>query len=70
MAKLRGLSQLDGVAQAALGARDDLTASELLEAFAERLEALNPLLRAVPVVDVERARGEGTARSAEPVNAK
>ncbi len=56
MVKLRGLSQVDGVAQAALVARGELTASELLEAFAERLEALNPLLRAVPVVDIERAR--------------
>ncbi|WP_242342411.1 amidase [Anaeromyxobacter terrae] len=56
MAKLRGLSLLDGAGQAALVARGELTASELLEAFAERIEALNPLLRAVTAVDLERAR--------------
>ncbi|WP_242352312.1 MULTISPECIES: amidase family protein [Anaeromyxobacter] len=56
MAKFRGLSRLDGVGQAALVARGELTASDLLDAFAERLEALNALLRVVPAVDLERAR--------------
>lgn len=57
MAKLHGdLSRLDAVAQAELVARGEVQASELLDACAERLEALDPLLRAVPVVDLERAR--------------
>ena len=51
MEKLGGLARLDGVAQAELVARGELSAAELLEACAERLEALDPLLNAVPVVD-------------------
>src|SRR5688500_3672119 len=56
MAKLGGLARLDGVAQAEVVARGELSAAELLEGFAERLEALNPLQNAVPTVDLERAR--------------
>jgi amidase len=56
MAKLGGIARLDGVAQAELVARGELSAAELLEACAERLELLNPLLNAVPTVDLERAR--------------
>lgn len=56
MASLRSLARLDGVAQAELVARGELSAAELLEACAERIEALNPLLRAIPALDLERAR--------------
>lgn len=56
MANLRSLARLDGVAQAELVARGELSAAELLEACAERIEALNPLLRAIPTMDFERAR--------------
>jgi amidase len=56
MANLRGLARLDGAAQADLVARGEVKRSELLDAFAERLEALEPLLRAVPTADLERAR--------------
>ena len=50
------LARLDGTAQAELVARGELSTSDLLEACAARLEALNPLLRALPTVDLERAR--------------
>src|SRR4051794_4909197 len=56
MSKLRSLARLDGVAQAELVARGELQESELLEACAERVEALNPLLNAIPTLDLERAR--------------
>ena len=56
MEKLGGLARLDGVAQAELVARGELSADELLEACAERIAALDPLLNAIPVVDFERAR--------------
>lgn len=59
MRSLRALARLDGVAQAELVARGELGSSELLDAFAERYEALNPLLRAIPTVDLERARAAG-----------
>jgi amidase len=41
------LARLDGVAQAELCARGEISAEELLEACWERIDALNPLLRAV-----------------------
>jgi amidase len=56
MARLGGLARLDGVAQAELVARGEVSAAELLEACAERIEALNPLLNAIPALDLERAR--------------
>ncbi len=59
MGNLRALARLDGVAQAEIVARGEAQASELLDAFAERCEALNPLLRAIPTLDLERARAAG-----------
>ena len=56
MAKLGGLSRLDGVAQAQLVEKGEVSAAELLEACAERLEALEPLLHTVVTLDLERAR--------------
>ncbi|NMO17874.1 amidase [Pyxidicoccus fallax] len=56
MANLRFLSRLDGVAQAELVARGELSAAEVLAACAERIEAMNPLIRAIPTLDLERAR--------------
>ncbi|MGA9521269.1 MAG: amidase family protein [Myxococcaceae bacterium] len=61
MAKLGGLARVDGVAQAELVARGELSAAELLESCAERIEALNPLLNAIPVLDLDRARAKATA---------
>ncbi len=61
MAKLAALSRLDGVAQAELVARGEVSATELLEACTERMEALNPLLNAAPVLDFERARERAPA---------
>jgi amidase len=56
MANLRSLARLDGVAQAELVARGEVSPAELLQACAERVEALNPLIRAIPTLDLERAR--------------
>lgn len=50
------LARLDGVAQAQLVARGELSAAELLDACAERIEAMNPLIRAVTSLDPGRAR--------------
>lgn len=55
------LARLDGVAQAELVARGELTRGELLDACAARIEAMNPLIRALPTVDVERARSAPAA---------
>ncbi|QDE81941.1 amidase family protein [Myxococcus xanthus] len=56
MAKLAALARLDGVAQAELVAKGEVSAEELLDACVERMAALNPLLNAAPVLDFERAR--------------
>lgn len=56
MAHLRELARLDGVAQAELVARGELPATALLDACAERIAALNPLIGAIPTLDRERAR--------------
>jgi amidase len=61
VANLRGLARLDGVAQAELVARGEVKRAELLDAFAERIEALGPLLHAVTTVDLERARAAPVA---------
>jgi amidase len=50
------LARLDGVAQAELVARGELTPLDLLEGCRQRLELLNPLLRAVVSHDFEAAR--------------
>ncbi len=57
MRSLASLARLDGVAQAGLVASGELQATELVEACAERIEALEPLLHAIPTLDLERARG-------------
>jgi amidase len=56
MALAQELARLDGVAQAELVARGEVTAAELLEACAQRYEALEPLLNTTPVLDLARAR--------------
>lgn len=56
MSHLRGLARLDGVAQAELVARGEVSAAELLEACAQRVQALDPLLRAISTLDLDRAR--------------
>lgn len=54
MTDLATLARLDGVAQAELRARGEITSEELFEAALRRIEALNPLLRAVVTVHRER----------------
>jgi amidase len=56
MKELAALARLDGVAQAELCARGEVSADELLGACLERIEALNPLLRAVVTVAGEPRR--------------
>ncbi len=56
MSKRDELARLDGVAQAKLVARGEVSAGELLESCAERIEALDPLLNAICTLDLERAR--------------
>ncbi|HEX2294920.1 MAG TPA: amidase [Actinomycetota bacterium] len=51
VASMQNLMDLDAVAQAGLVARGDVTPTELVEAAAARIEALNPRLNAV-VVDL------------------
>lgn len=58
------LARLDGVAQADLVARGELTAAELFEAALDRVDALNPLLRAV--VTIARERPEAPRDRAAP----
>lgn len=50
------LARLDGVAQAQLVACGELHASELLDACEERIAALDPILRSIVALDLERAR--------------
>jgi amidase len=50
MTDLASLARLDGVAQAELCARGELSADELFDACLARIDALNPLLRAVITV--------------------
>jgi amidase len=50
------LARLDGVAQAQLVARGELSALELLDACQQRLQAVNPVLNAVVTEDFEAAR--------------
>ncbi|MEZ4381280.1 MAG: amidase family protein [Nannocystaceae bacterium] len=56
MTQWNALARLDGVAQAELVTRGELSREELLDACAERVAALNPLLRAITALDVEGAR--------------
>jgi amidase len=54
--ELAALARLDGVAQADLCARGEVSADELFDACLARIEALNPLLRAVVTVARDRPR--------------
>ena len=49
----------DAVAQAEAIRSRSVSATELLEAHLERIERLNPTLRAFVAVDEQRARSEG-----------
>src|SRR4051794_18195805 len=48
---------MDGVDQAALVAKGDVTPAELLEAAIERMEALDPALHALTITWFDAARG-------------
>lgn len=50
------LARLDATAQAELVARGELTCAELLDAVEARIAALEPLIRAIPTLDLARAR--------------
>ena len=50
------LARIDGVGQAELVARGELSASELLEACAARVERCEPLIHAIVTLDWQRAR--------------
>jgi len=56
MTDFASFARLDGVAQAELVARGELSATELLDACAARVEAMNPIIHALPTVDLDRAR--------------
>ncbi len=56
MKELASLARLDGVAQAELCSRGEVSADELLDACMARIDALNPLLGAVVTVARERPR--------------
>ena len=57
------LSRLDAVAQAELVRSGELSAAELLDAYEQRLRAVNPLLRAVVTSDLDAARERAKAAS-------
>jgi len=59
MADLATLARLDGVAQAELCARGEVSAEELFAAALARIDALDPLLRSVVTVNRERPRRPG-----------
>lgn len=61
MQSLDFLARLDGVAQAQLVARGELSALELLDACEQRLRLVNPMLNAIVTHDFEaaRARAQG-----------
>ncbi|WP_257463105.1 amidase family protein [Archangium lipolyticum] len=56
MKELASLARLDGMAQAELCARGEISADELFDACLARIDALNPLLRAVTTAARERPR--------------
>lgn len=56
MADWTTLARLDGIGQAELCARGEVTSDELFAAAERRIEALNPLLRAVVTVHRQRQR--------------
>jgi amidase len=61
MSKMQEFARLDGVAQAELVQRGEVSAAELLDACEERMAALDPLLNTAPVLDFARARARPPA---------
>src|SRR3954451_6266234 len=55
MTDLTTLARMDAIGQAELVARKEVSAAELFDGYVARLEALNPLLRAVVTTADERA---------------
>jgi amidase len=62
MKSLAFLARLDGVAQAELVQKGELSAGDLLDACQARIEALDPLLRTIPTLDFDRARRAPSVR--------
>src|SRR4051794_869537 len=58
---LEFLAGVDGVGQAELLARGELSAAELLEACAARVERCEPLIHATVTLDFQRARAQPPA---------
>lgn len=61
---MRELAKLDAVEQAELVRRGEVQAGELVRAALERMDALNPLLRAVVTLDASSGLGHAGARPA------
>jgi amidase len=66
MHPLDHIARLDGVAQAQLVARGELSALELIDACQRRLELVNPLLRAVVATDFDAARARARSGLSGP----
>lgn len=64
MRNLASLARLDGVAQAQLVAKGELTASELLDACAARIDAIDPIVHAVVTIDRDGARTRAASMGA------
>ena len=61
------LHRLDAVAQAALVARGEVSALDLVDAAIRRIEALDPKIRAIASVDFEAARARAAQRPEGPL---
>jgi amidase len=70
MENLAPLARLDAIAQAELCARGEVSAAELFEAALARIDALNPLLRAVVTVAREPAVTKAGPLSGVPFSRK
>lgn len=66
MSSLDFLARLDGVAQAQLVARGELSSLDLLDACRQRLQCVNPILNAVVTQDFEAARARAQGGLAGP----
>lgn len=66
MRELDAVARLDATAQAALVAKKEVTALELVDACARRVAALDPLIRAVVTLDLDRARDRARSPLAGP----
>ncbi len=66
MQELDAIARLDATAQAALVAKKEVTAVELVDACARRVAALDPLLHTIVTTDFDRARARAKGPLAGP----